>query len=140
MSPRMRTDLLVNDMTYRAVKDGFTVLFESHFKRNYIHVLDVVSAFNWCLYNNDMVGEIYNVGLSSANVSKKELCEKIKIYVPNFQIIEAEIGTDKDQRNYIVSNDKIEATGFKPKFSLDDGIKELIKGFSMMKNFQYGNV
>ena len=140
MSPRMRTDLLVNDMTYRAVKDGFTVLFESHFKRNYIHVLDVVSAFNWCLYNNDMVGEIYNVGLSSANVSKKELCEKIKLYVPNFQIIEAEIGTDKDQRNYIVSNDKIEATGFKPKFSLDDGIKELIKGFSMMKNFQYGNV
>ena len=140
MSPRMRTDLLVNDMTYRAVKDNFVVLFESHFKRNYIHVLDVVDAFNWSLYNSDMRGQIYNVGLSSANVSKRELCETIKKYIPRFEIIDAPIGADKDQRNYIVSNAKIEALGFKPKHSLDDGIQELIKGFSMMRTFQYGNV
>ena len=140
MSPRMRTDLLVNDMTYRAVKDNFVVLFESHFKRNYIHVCDVVDAFNWSLYNSDMRGQIYNVGLSSANVSKRELCETIKKYIPRFEIIDAPIGADKDQRNYIVSNAKIEALGFKPKHSLDDGIQELIKGFSMMRTFQYGNV
>jgi len=140
MSPRMRTDLLVNDMTYRAVKDNFVVLFESHFKRNYIHVRDVVDAFNWSLYNSDMRGQIYNVGLSSANVSKRELCETIKKYIPRFEIIDAPIGADKDQRNYIVSNAKIEALGFKPKHSLDDGIQELIKGFSMMRTFQYGNV
>jgi nucleoside-diphosphate-sugar epimerase len=140
MSPRMRTDLLVNDMTYRAVKDNFVVLFESHFKRNYIHVRDVVDAFDWSLYNSDMRGQIYNVGLSSANVSKRELCETIKKYIPQFEIIDAPIGADKDQRNYIVSNAKIEALGFKPKHSLDDGIQELIKGFSMMRTFQYGNV
>jgi len=140
MSPRMRTDLLVNDMTYRAVKDNFVVLFESHFKRNYIHVRDVVDAFDWSLYNSDMRGQIYNVGLSSANVSKRELCETIKKYIPRFEIIDAPIGADKDQRNYIVSNAKIEALGFKPKHSLDDGIQELIKGFSMMRTFQYGNV
>lgn len=140
MSPRMRTDLLVNDMTYRAVKDGFVVLFESHFKRNYIHVRDVVSAFEWSLNNTDMRGQIYNVGLSSANVSKRELCETIKKYIPRFEIIDAPIGVDKDQRNYVVSNAKIEALGFQPHYTLDDGIQELIKGFSMMKNFQYGNV
>jgi nucleoside-diphosphate-sugar epimerase len=140
MSPRMRIDLLVNDMTYRAVKDNFVVLFESHFKRNYIHVRDVVDAFDWSLYNSDMRGQIYNVGLSSANVSKRELCETIKKYIPQFEIIDAPIGADKDQRNYIVSNAKIEALGFKPKHSLDDGIQELIKGFSMMRTFQYGNV
>jgi nucleoside-diphosphate-sugar epimerase len=140
MSPRMRTDLLVNDMTYRAVKDGFVVLFESHFKRNYIHVRDVVSAFEWGLNNTDMRGQIYNVGLSSANVSKRELCETIKKYIPRFEIIDAPIGVDKDQRNYVVSNAKIEALGFQPHYTLDDGIQELIKGFSMMKNFQYGNV
>jgi len=126
--------------TYRAVKDNFVVLFESHFKRNYIHVRDVVDAFDWSLYNSDMRGQIYNVGLSSANVSKRELCETIKKYIPQFEIIDAPIGADKDQRNYIVSNAKIEALGFKPKHSLDDGIQELIKGFSMMRTFQYGNV
>ena len=140
MSPRMRTDLLVNDMTYRAVKDNFVVLFESHFKRNYIHVLDVVDAFNWSLYNSDMRGQIYNVGLSSANVSKRELCETIKKYIPRFEIIDAPIGADKDQRNYIVSNSKIEATGYKPQYSLDDGIKELIKGYQMISDNNYRNI
>ena len=140
MSPRMRIDLLVNDMTYRAVNDGFVVLFESHFKRNYIHVLDVCQAFTMALENKNMRGQIYNIGLSSANVSKRELCDTIKKYVPRFEIVEAEIGKDKDQRNYMVSNEKIEKEGFKPNFDLDMGIQELLKGYAMLKNTKYGNV
>ena len=140
MSPRMRIDLLVNDMTYRAVNDGFVVLFESHCKRNYIHVLDVCQAFTMALENKNMRGQIYNIGLSSANVSKRELCDTIKKYVPRFEIVEAEIGKDKDQRNYMVSNEKIEKEGFKPNFDLDMGIQELLKGYAMLKNTKYGNV
>jgi len=140
MSPRMRIDLLVNDMTYRAVYDGFVVLFESHFKRNYIHVRDVVQAFKMAIAQETMRGQIYNVGLSSANVSKRELCDIIKTYVPRFEIVEAEIGKDKDQRNYMVSNEKIEQQGFKPNYNLSNGIQELLKGFTMIKNTKYGNV
>lgn len=141
MSPRMRLDLLVNDFTYRAVKDGFIVIFEGHFKRNYIHIRDVANAFIHGINNfENMKGEAYNVGLSDANLSKIELCEVIKKHVPNFTIMEAEIGKDPDQRNYIVSNDKIEATGFKPKFSLDMGIKELIKGYTIINNSKFANV
>jgi nucleoside-diphosphate-sugar epimerase len=140
MSPRMRIDLLVNDMTYRAVYDGFVVLFESHFKRNYIHVRDVVQAFKMTIAQETMRGQIYNVGLSSANVSKRELCDIIKTYVPRFEIVEAEIGKDKDQRNYVVSNDKIELEGFIPNYNLNNGIQELLKGFTMIKNTKYGNV
>jgi len=141
MSPRMRIDLLVNDFTYRAVHDRFVVLFESHFKRNYIHVRDVSRVFLHAINNhNDMKGEIYNFGLSDANVSKKELCEHIQTQIPDFTFIEAPIGKDPDQRNYIVSNAKIESTGFKQEFSLDRGISELIKGYSMIKNTRYGNV
>ena len=140
MSPRMRIDLLVNDMTYRAVYDGFVVLFESHFKRNYIHVRDVVQAFKMAIAQKTMRGQIYNVGLSSANVSKRELCDIIKTYVPRFEIVEAEIGKDKDQRNYVVSNEKIELEGFKPNYDLSNGIQELLKGFTMIKNTKYGNV
>ncbi len=141
MSPRMRIDLLVNDFTYRAVNDRFIVLFESHFKRNYIHVRDVSRVFQHALNNHDsMKGEIYNVGLSDANVSKKELCEHIQKQLPGFLFVEAPVGKDPDQRNYIVSNEKIEATGFKQEFSLDQGIDELIKGYSMIKNTRYGNV
>ena len=140
MSPRMRIDLLVNDMTYRAVYDGFVVLFESHFKRNYIHVRDVVQAFKMAITQETMRGQIYNVGLSSANVSKRELCDIIKTYVPRFEIVEAEIGKDKDQRNYVVSNKKIELEGFKPNYNLSSGIQELLKGFTMIKNTKYGNV
>jgi len=140
MSPRMRIDLLVNDMTYRAVYDGFVVLFESHFKRNYIHVRDVVYAFKMAINQKTMRGQIYNVGLSSANVSKRELCDIIKTYVPRFEIVEAEIGKDKDQRNYVVSNDKIELEGFIPHYNLNNGIQELLKGFTMIKNTKYGNV
>jgi nucleoside-diphosphate-sugar epimerase len=141
MSPRMRTDLLVNDLTYRAVYDGSVVLFESHFKRNYIHVRDISRVFTHAINNIDkMKGQIYNVGLSTANVSKMELCEKIKEHIPHFSIMEAAIRKDPDQRNYIVSNAKLEATGFNTQFTLDDGITELIKGYQMIKNSVYGNV
>jgi nucleoside-diphosphate-sugar epimerase len=141
MSPRMRIDLLVNDFTYRAVNDRFVVLFESHFKRNYIHVRDVSRVFQHALNNHDaMKGEIYNVGLSDANVSKRELCECIQKQVPGFIFIDEQIGKDPDQRNYIVSNEKIESTGFKTEFSLDRGIGELLKGYTMIKNSLYGNV
>ena len=141
MSPRMRIDLLVNDFTDRAVNDRFVVLIESSFKRNYVHVRDVSLAFQHGINNFDsMRGQIYNVGLSDANVSKKELCERIQKQLPNFIFIEAPVGKDPDQRNYIVSNDKIEATGFKTINSLDIGIAELIKGYVMIKNSRYGNV
>lgn len=141
MSPRMRIDLLVNDFTYRAVVDRCVVLFESHFKRNYVHVRDVSRVFQHALVNFDrMKGQIYNVGLSDANVSKKELCEHIQKQLPQFTFIEAPVGKDPDQRNYIVSNAKIEATGYKTEFSLDRGIGELIKGYTMIKNSLYGNV
>lgn len=141
MSPRMRIDLLVNDFTYRAVYDRFVVLFESQFKRNYIHVRDVMRVFLHAIQNYDkMKGQIYNVGLSDANVSKKELCQAIQRRLPEFVFLEAPVGKDPDQRNYIVSNAKIEATGFKPMYSLDFGIQELIKGYSMIRNTRYGNV
>ncbi|MBT9611820.1 MAG: NAD(P)-dependent oxidoreductase [Burkholderiales bacterium] len=141
MSPRMRIDLLVNDFTYRAVYDRFVVLFESQFKRNYIHVRDVMRVFMHALDNYDkMKGQIYNVGLSDANVSKKELCEHIAKQLPEFVYLDAPVGKDPDQRNYIVSNAKIEATGFKQQYSLDKGIAELIKGYTMIRNAQYGNV
>ena len=141
MSPRMRIDLLVNDFVYRAVHDKFVVLFESHFKRNYVHIRDVVRVFIHALDNSSrMKGNIYNVGLSDANVSKRELCEQIAKYVSDFTFLEAPIGKDPDQRNYIVSNAKIEATGFATMSSLDDGIEELIKGYTMLRNTRYGNV
>jgi len=137
----MRTDLLVNDFVYRAVTDRFVVLFESHFKRNYIHVRDVARAFLHGIGRMDsMRGQIYNVGLSNANVSKKELCEIIRKQVPDFTFVEAAVGKDPDQRNYIVSNAKIEATGYRPAMSLDDGVRELIKGYRMIRNSVYGNV
>jgi len=141
MSPRMRIDLLVNDFTYRAVTDRFVVLFESSFKRNYIHVRDVSRVFQHGLAGfARMKGQIYNVGLSDANVSKRELCEVIRRHVPDFAVLEAPVGKDPDQRNYIVSNAKIEATGFRPQMSLDAGVRELIKGFTMIRNTIHGNV
>jgi nucleoside-diphosphate-sugar epimerase len=141
MSPRMRIDLLVNDFTYRALNDRFVVLFESSFKRNYIHVRDVSRVFQFALENfQKMRGQVFNVGLSDANVSKKQLCERIHRYLPDFVFIDAPVGKDPDQRNYIVSNAKLEETGFRQSYSLDFGIRELIKGFTMIKNTRYGNV
>jgi nucleoside-diphosphate-sugar epimerase len=141
MSPRMRLDLLVNDFVYRAVHDRFIVLFEGHFKRNYIHVRDVCRVFLYALANFDkMKGQIYNVGLSDANVSKTELCQRIQKQLADFVFLNAPVGKDPDQRNYVVSNEKIEAAGFKPEISLDAGIAELIKGYAMIRNTRYGNV
>jgi len=141
ISPRMRLDLLVNDFVYRAVNDRFLVLFEAHFKRNYIHVRDVARAFIHGIKNhNTMKNQTYNVGLSDANLSKWELCEEIKKQLPDFYFIEATIGKDPDQRNYIVSNDKIEKTGYKPQVSLHEGITELIKGYQIIKRTQFSNI
>jgi nucleoside-diphosphate-sugar epimerase len=141
MSPRMRLDLLVNDFTYRAYTDRFIVLFESQFKRNFIHVRDVTRAFLHAIDRFDtMKGQIYNVGLSDANISKLELCRHIQQHVPSFAIYESDLAKDPDKRDYIVSNEKIERTGFKPAFSLDDGIRELLKGFAMIHNTKYSNI
>jgi nucleoside-diphosphate-sugar epimerase len=141
MSPRMRTDLLVNDFVHRAVNDRAVVLFEPHFKRNYIHVRDVARAFIHGIDNFDrMRDQPYNVGLSDANLSKLELCVQISKHLPKFVYLEAPIGEDIDKRDYIVSNERIERTGFRPMYSLDDGIRELIKGYRMLRNSRYGNV
>jgi nucleoside-diphosphate-sugar epimerase len=140
MAPRMRTDLLVNDFTYRAVHDGFVVLFEPHFKRNYIHVRDVARVFMHAIGDFSLFrGNIFNVGLSEANLSKAELCARIKQVVPRFTFVESEIGKDPDQRNYIVSNAKVENAGFVPQVTIEAGIRELAKGYTMIKNIRYGN-
>jgi len=141
MAPRMRIDLLVNDFVYRAVNDRAVVLFEAHFKRNYIHIRDVARAFIHGIHNFDrMRDRPYNVGLSDANLSKLELCMQIQKHLPNFVFLEAPIGEDMDKRDYIVSNERIEGMGFRPEYSLDDGIRELIKGYRMLRNSVYGNV
>lgn len=141
MSPRMRLDLLVNDFTYRAVNDRFVVLFEGDFKRNYVHVRDVARVFRHGIDHFErMKGQIYNVGLTEANVSKRELCERIRRQVPDFTFVDAPVGKDPDQRNYVVSNAKLESTGFQPQTTLDAGIAELVKGYAMIKNTRFGNV
>ncbi len=141
ISPRMRLDLLVNDFTYRAVTDRSVVLFEAHFKRNYIHVRDIAQAFLHALTNFErMKNEPYNVGLSEANLSKMELCLEIRKQLPDFCILESPIGKDPDQRNYIVSNAKIEQTGYRPQVSLPQGIAELIKGYQVLRRNQFSNV
>ncbi|MEY4189299.1 MAG: hypothetical protein RIR17_35, partial [Planctomycetota bacterium] len=126
LSPRMRIDLLVNDFVYRAINDRAVVIFEGHAKRNYIHIRDVSRAFLHGISNFEkMQGNAYNVGLSDANLSKLELCTEIKKHIPGFVFLEAPIGEDPDKRDYIVSNEKIEKTGFKPKYGINEGIKEL---------------
>ena len=141
MSPRMRMDLLVNDFTYRAYNDRFITLFEEHFRRNYVHIRDIAKAFIFGIDNFDkMKGEPYNVGLSSANLTKRQLCEKIKEHVPSFYIHSAPIGEDPDKRDYLVSNEKIESLGWVPDYTLDDGIEELLKGYKILKPNQYANI
>lgn len=141
MSPRMRLDLLVNDFTHRAYRDRFIVLFEEHFRRNYVHVRDVVKAFLFALDHFDrMRGQPYNVGLSTANLTKRELCEKIRAHVPELYIHAAPIGEDPDKRDYLVSNEKIEALGWRPDHDLDAGIRELLRGFPLLQASAYSNV
>jgi nucleoside-diphosphate-sugar epimerase len=141
ISPRMRLDLLVNNFVYRAITDGFVIVFEGYFKRNYIHVEDVVQAFNLAVDHNERFkGEIFNVGLSEANISKLELCKEIQKIVPSFTFLEAALGKDPDQRNYIVSNTKIESRGFSPKVNLREGLSELVKGLKMFDQKQFTNL
>jgi nucleoside-diphosphate-sugar epimerase len=141
VSPRMRLDLLVNDFVYRAVHDSALVVFEGHFRRNFVHVRDVARAFLHALERFEaMRGQVYNVGLDSANLSKLELCARIQRQLPRFSYVEAPIGEDPDKRDYVVSNEKIRQAGFEARHSLDDGIAELVKGFTILRNSRYGNV
>ena len=137
----MRLDLLVNDFVYRAANDRRLVVFEGHFKRNYIHIRDVARVFLHAIENFEtMRGRAYNVGLEDANLTKLELCAAIPKHIPGFVFLEAPIGENPDKRDYIVSNQRILATGWKPAHSLDDGIRELIKGYRILKNSTYANV
>lgn len=141
MSPRMRLDLLVNHFVYAAVTDGYIVVFEKDFKRNYIHIQDVADCFIHCIeHAHQMVGRCYNAGLDEANLSKEELALKIKEYVPRFYIHFAAVGADPDQRNYIVSNQRLREAGFQAKRSLDEGIRELLKGYRLMGRDPFKNV
>ena len=141
MSPRMRIDLLVNNFVYEAVNRGYLVIFEKDFKRNYVHVRDVADCFIHCIEHSDkMIGRPYNVGLDSANLSKEELAKKIQSLVPNFYLHFADVGTDPDKRNYIVSNQRLLEAGFGARRSLDEGIQELIKGYRMIGDRQYTNL
>jgi nucleoside-diphosphate-sugar epimerase len=140
-SPRMRLDLLVNHFVYTAITDGYLVIFEKDFKRNYVHIRDVADCMIYCIQNAEkMTGRPYNVGLDEANLSKEELALKVKEYVPNFYIHFAPIGSDPDKRNYIVSNQRLREAGFEAKRTLDDGIKELLKGYRMMGRAAFKNI
>ena len=141
MSPRMRLDLLVNHFVYVALNDGYVVLFEKDFKRNFVHIRDIADCFIYCIENSKkMVGKPYNVGLDSANLSKEELALKIKEHLPNFYIHFAEVGSDPDKRNYIVSSQRLKKEGFEAKRSLDEGIKELIKGYQFIRRLEFKNI
>lgn len=139
-SPRMRTDLLVNDFVYKAVKEKAIVLFERNYKRNFLHVRDAARCFLWCMTNwEKMKDNVYNVGHPDYNLTKEELCLLIKKKIPDFNIFYAEIGSDPDKRNYIISNEKILKTGFKFKYTVEDGIEELIAGYNAFKDFRFRN-
>ena len=141
MAPRMRLDLLVNDFVYRAVNDRALLIFEGHFKRNYIHVRDIARVFDHAINNfESMKGQPYNAGLEEANLCKLELCTKIKEHLPKFVFVEAEVGEDPDKRDYIVSNQRLLNTGFETEWDLDRGIQELIKGYTIILNTIYSNV
>jgi nucleoside-diphosphate-sugar epimerase len=141
VSPRMRTDLLVNDFVLRAVRDRYVVLFEADFKRNYLHIRDAADAFVFALENFERLkDQPYNLGLSEANLSKRELCEEIRRQIPDFQYSESPLGQDPDKRDYIVSNAKIEAAGFKARRGLQEGIAELIKAFQVLPRHPFGNI
>jgi len=135
VSPRMRLDLLVNEFVYKALTDKYITIFERKAVRNYIHIRDVADVFNFMIDNKDEYkGEIFNVGLSDANINKQELAELIKKYISDFAITYSDYYEDPDKRDYIVSNEKIENTGWTPKYNLDDGIKELIMAYQIIIN------
>lgn len=141
LSPRMRIDLLVNHFTYMAVTEGYIVIFEKHFQRNFVHIRDIADCFIHAINNFDaMKGRPYNVGLDSANITKEQLAMQIKEFVPNFFVHFSEVGSDPDKRNYLVSNQRLRDAGFSAKRSLADGIQELIKGYSLLKRNPLRNV
>lgn len=138
-SPRMRIDLLVNNFTYLAFKEKYIKLFEPHFRRNYIHVEDVASGFLFAIENfQKLKGEIFNLGLSEANLTKEELCKEIKKIITDFNYDISLEGEDPDKRDYFVSNKKIENLGFKAKISINHGIQQLVEMYSN-KNFNFSN-
>jgi len=137
----MRLDLLVNDFAYRAVTDRTVVIFEGHFRRNYLHVHDSAQVFLHGLANFErMHGRAYNAGLDDANLSKLELCAEIKKQLPSFIYFEVPIGEDPDKRDYVISNVRLAATGFRPEWTLARGIRKLIKGYALLSNSRFGNV
>lgn len=138
MSPRMRLDLLINDFTWRALKDRMQVVFEGHAMRTCLHVADAARAFVHCLEMRPDRHEVFNVG--SITLSKMELCAAIKKHVPQFYYVEAQFATDPDARDYVVSDAKLRATGYKSTVTLDQGITELLKGYRMLNNNRYSNV
>lgn len=141
MSTRMRLDLLVNHFVYEAVNTGYIVIFEKDFKRNYVHIRDVADCFVYCIQHGDrMTNHPFNLGLDAANLSKEELALKIKEYVPKFYVHFAEVGSDPDKRNYVVSNERLRSVGFEANRSLDQGIGELIKGYRMIPRSQFKNI
>ncbi len=141
VSPRMRLDLLVNHFVYAAVTDGYLVVFEKGFQRNFVHIRDVADCFVFAIQNHErMTGRAFNLGLDSANLSKEELAEKVKQHVPNFFVHYSEIGVDPDKRNYLVSNQRLREAGFEAKRSLDDGITELLKAYRMIGRGRFQNV
>jgi nucleoside-diphosphate-sugar epimerase len=141
VSPRMRLDLLVNHFTYAAVTDGYMIIFEKDFKRNFVHIRDVADCFIHCIRNRKaMLGRTFNLGLDDANLSKEELAETIKKYVPRFFVHYSEIGTDPDKRNYIVSNQRLREAGFEARRSIDVGVQELLKGYKMLGRGRFQNV
>ena len=141
LSPRMRLDLLVNHFVHVAVTQGYLVLFEAHFRRNFVHVRDVADAVLHAIANGGaMAGRAYNVGLDEANLTKAELAERVRAQVPHFHVTEAAIGRDPDRRDYLVSNERLRAAGFVARRGLDDGIRELIKGLAMLPRSPFHNV
>ena len=133
VSSRMRTDLLVNDFVYKLLTDRYITLFEHKFVRNFIHIQDVSSAFEYMIDNyHNYNNEVFNLGLSEENINKKQLVEKIQSHIPNTSVNYSDYYVDPDKRDYIVSNEKIEEAGWKPIFTLDDGIKELIQSYKMI--------
>jgi nucleoside-diphosphate-sugar epimerase len=135
-SYRMRTDLLVNDFTYKAVSEGYLVLFESHFIRNYIHIRDIANTFVFMIENyNECNNNAFNVGLTEANCTKLQLAQTIQKFIPDLVIVQNEFKQDFDQRNYMVSNAKLESKGWKPEFGLEEGIQELIKGYQLIRKY-----
>ena len=134
-SQRMRMDLLVNEFVYKALTDKYITIFEKNFKRNYIHIRDVAYTFVFMMDRYEKYsGEVFNVGLSNANLSKQELVEKIQEYIPDFAVTYSDYYQDPDKRDYIVSNEKVESTGWLPKYTLHDGIKELIMAYQIIIN------